>query len=224
MALHTHEWGEMGKTAESCGLFKSKTSESSAEELFKHSQPKHSQKISSSHQCVAQGREASCSDWISVAICHFSSSILFSVWGHLSRQPPWSSIGGGRACEGQSSVLQTLLLEAFPPAPRCPEVPTCSRLNRTGDHKWNSSWRIQLNVTVAPFTYLAVWLFVMGPWHKPKTASELLQEIPRGFVCLWKGNISWTLGVSQMDSWPLKQRWEPLTSLSNRAGEKKMET
>lgn len=27
----------------------------------------------------------------------------------------------------------------------------------------------------APFTYLAAWLLVTGPWHKPRTDSELLQ-------------------------------------------------
>lgn len=51
----------------------------------------------------------------------------------------------------------------------------CSRENKKGilaetaTKGWSSvcDW--------APFTYLAAWLLVTGPWHKPRTDSELLQ-------------------------------------------------
>lgn len=88
-------WG--GKNiAETCGLLTSKSSKSSAEGQFLNAANQNtSRKQSSSCQYLSHEGDASCCDPTSATICHFSSSTLFSVWNHVSRQPPGPAQGGG---------------------------------------------------------------------------------------------------------------------------------
>lgn len=171
---------------------------------------------SSSYQRLLCGGEASFFDPASAAICHFSSLALFSVWSHLSRHSTLGqhSQAGGRTSKEPSSELQTLLLEDFPPAQMCSDLPSAA-----GWTKEELQLKQLLKDTAKCDCGAFCPLGCLAPCDRFVAPTQTwLRAAPRntGDLLVVKSEESWTLQVLQMGSWPLKQRWESLTSVSNK--------